>query len=88
MSLDDRMIGQSFLDYLNILRAQEVTLKDARESGLVQNEQSLEWPLLLEGQQGLKEDWGVESTANWLQVHMPAFETRYFPFMSFLTSLF
>ena len=62
------MIGQSFLDYLNILRAQEVTLEDARKSALVQNEQSLEWPLQLEGQQGLKEDWGVESTANWLQV--------------------
>ena len=71
------MIGQSFLDYLNILRALEVTLEDARKCALVQNEQSLEWPLLLEGQQGLKKDWGVESTANWLQVHMPAFETRY-----------
>ena len=25
-------------------------------------------------------DWGVESTANWVQVHLPAFETRYFYF--------
>ena len=31
-------------------------------------------------------DWGVESTANWVQVHFLAFETRYFSFVSFLTS--
>ena len=47
---------------------------------------SLEWSLLLEEQQGLKKDWGVESTANWKQVHFPAFETRYFPFVPYLTS--
>ena len=33
-----------------------------------------------------KTDWGVESTANWIQVHLPAFETWYFLFVSFLTS--
>ena len=72
--------------YLNLLHVQGVALEDAGESGLVQNEQSLEWSLLLEGQQGLKKDWEVESTANWVRVHFPAFETRYFPFMSLLTS--
>ena len=39
------------------------------KSGFVQIEQSLEWSLLLEGQQGLKKDWGVESSTNWVQVH-------------------
>ena len=86
LSPPDRMMGQSYLDYLNLLHAQGVTLKDAGKSGLVQNEQSLEWSLLLEGQQSLKKDWGVESTANWVQVHLPAFETWYFPFVSFSTS--
>ena len=86
MSPPDRMMDQSLFDYLNLLHAQGVTLKDAGKSGLVQNEQSLEWSLLLEGQQGLKKDWGVESTANLVQVHLPAFETWYFPFVSFLTS--
>ena len=80
------MIGQSFLDYLNLLQAQGVTLKDAGKSDLVQNEQSLEWSLLLEGEQSLKKDWGVESAANWVQVHLLAFKTWYFPFVSFLTS--
>ena len=80
------MTGQSFLDDLNLLHAQGVTLKDAGKSGLVQNELSLECSLLLEGQQGLKKDWGVESTANWVQVHLPSFETSYFPFMSFFSS--
>ena len=32
-------MGQSFLDYLNLLHAQGVTLADAGKSGLVQNEQ-------------------------------------------------
>ena len=31
-----RMMGQSFLDYLNLLHAQGVTLEDAGKSGLVQ----------------------------------------------------
>ena len=88
MSLPDRMIGQSFLGYLNLLHAQGVTLDDVGKSGLVQNEQSLEWSLLLEGQLGLKKDWGVESTADWVQVHLPPLETSYFPFVSFLTSFF
>ena len=48
---------------------------------------SLEWSLLLEEQQGLKKDWGVESTENWEQVHLLAFETRYFPFVPYLTSV-
>ena len=74
LSPPDRMMGQSFLDYLNLLHAQGVTLEDAGKSGLVQNEQSLEWSLLLEGQQSLKKDWGVEITANWVQVHTLAFE--------------
>ena len=69
LSPPDRMMGQSFLDYLNLLHAQGVTLQE-----------SLEWSLLLEGQQGLKKDWGVESTANWVQVHLPAFETWCFAF--------
>ena len=43
LSTSDRMMGQSFLDYLNLLRAQGVTLEDAGKSGLVQNEQNLEW---------------------------------------------
>ena len=34
----DRMTGQSFLDYLNLLQAQGVTLEDAGKSGLVRNE--------------------------------------------------
>ena len=54
-------MGQSFIDYLNLLHAQGVTLEDAEKSGLVQNEQSLEWSLLLEARQGLKKDWEVES---------------------------
>ena len=81
-------MGQGFLDYLNLLHAQGVTLEDAEKSGLAQNKQSLEWSLLMEGQHGLKKDWGVESTANWAQVHFPASETWYFPFVSFLTSFF
>ena len=68
LSPPDKMMGQSFLDYLNLLHAQRVTLKDAWKSGLVQNEQSLECSLLLEGQQGLKKGWGVESTANCLHL--------------------
>ena len=68
LSLPDRMMVQIFLDYPILLHAQGVTLEDPGESGLVQNEKSLEWSLLLEEQQGLKEDWGVESTANWVQV--------------------
>ena len=63
LSPPDRMMGESFIDYLNLLHAQ-VTLEDAGKSGLVQNEQSLEWSLLLMGQQGLKKDWEVESTVN------------------------
>ena len=55
------------------------------KSGLVQIEQSLEWSLLLEGQQGLKKDWGVKSTAQGIGT-FPAFETWYFPFVSFVTS--
>ena len=62
LSPPDRMMGQSFLDYLNLLHAQGVTLEDVGKSGLVQNEQSLKWSLL---QQGLKKDSGVESTVNW-----------------------
>ena len=46
---------------------------------------SLEWPLLPKGQEALKKDWGVESTANWTHLHMAAFETRYFLTASFLT---
>ena len=38
--------------------------------------------MLLKGQQGLKKDWGFESAANWVHANLPAFETRYFPFMS------
>ena len=49
-------MGQSFPDYLNLLHAKEVTVNDARESGLIENEQSLEWSLFLEEQQGLKKD--------------------------------
>ena len=37
LSPPDRMMGQSFLDYLNLLHAQGVTLEDAGKSGLVQN---------------------------------------------------
>ena len=33
----DRMMSQSCLDYLNLLHAQRVTLKDAGKSGLAQN---------------------------------------------------
>ena len=82
------MMGQGFLDYLNLLDAQGVTLKDAGKSGLVQNEQSFEWSLLLKGQQGLKilKLKGVESTSKWVQVHLLAFKTWYFPFVSFLTT--
>ena len=43
LSLPDRTMDQSFLDYLNLLLAQGVTLDDAGKSGLVQNEQSLIW---------------------------------------------
>ena len=86
LSPPDRMMGQSFLDDLDLLHAHGVTLEDLGKPGLVQNEQSLEWSLLLEGQQGLKKDWGVESTTNLVQVHLPSFETWYFPFVSFLTS--
>ena len=89
LSLPERTMDQSFLDYLNLLRAQGVTLDDAGKSGIVQSEQSLIWNgLLLEGQQGLKNNWGVESTANWVQVHFPTFERRYFLFVSFLTSFY
>ena len=52
LSPPDKMLGQSFLDYQNPLHAQGVTLTDAGKSGLVQNEQSLEWSLLLELQVG------------------------------------
>ena len=37
LSPPERMMGQSFLDYLNLLQAQGVTLKDAGRSGIVQN---------------------------------------------------
>ena len=76
-------MGQSFLDYRNLLRPEGVTLLDARKSSLAQNEQTLEWSLLLQGQQGLKKDWGVESTANWLQVHLSLFETQIYWSISF-----
>ena len=56
LTLPDSLMGQSFPDYLNLLHAKEVTVNDARESGLIQNEQSLEWSLFLEEQQGLKKD--------------------------------
>ena len=56
LALPYRIMGQSFIDYLNLLHAQGVTLEDAEKSGLVQNEQSLEWSLLLEARQGLKKD--------------------------------
>ena len=85
LALPDRIMGQSFLNYLNFLHPQGVTFEYAGKSGVGQNEQSLEWSLLLEGQEGLKKDWGVKSTENLVQVHLPAFETRYFPFVSFLT---
>ena len=42
LSPPDRMTGQSFLDDLNLLHAQGVTLDNAGKSSLVQNEQSLE----------------------------------------------
>ena len=42
LSPPDRMMGQSFLDYLNLLQVQGVTLEYAGKSNLVQNEQSLE----------------------------------------------
>ena len=42
LSPPDKMMGQSFLDYLNLLRAQGVALEDAEKSVLFQNEQSLE----------------------------------------------
>ena len=64
LSTPDRMIGQSFLDYLHLLHAQRVTIEVGGKSGLVQNEQSLEWSLLLKGKQGLKKVWKVEKTAN------------------------
>ena len=35
LSLPDRTMDQSFLDYLNLLRAQRVTLDDAGKSGIV-----------------------------------------------------
>ena len=54
LSPHDWMVGQSFLDYPNLPCPQGVTLLDARKSSLVQNEQTLEWSLLLEEQQGLK----------------------------------
>ena len=50
LSLPDRMMSQSFLDYLNLQHPQGVTHEDAGKFGLVQNEQSLEWSLLLKGQ--------------------------------------
>ena len=53
LSPPDRMMGQSFLECLNLLHAQGV-------SGLVQHEQSLEWSLLLKGRQGLKKDWKLK----------------------------
>ena len=85
LALPDRIMGQSFLNYLNFLHPQGVTFAYAGKSDVGQNEQSLEWSLLVEGQEGLKKDWGVKSTENLVQVHLPAFETRYFPFVSFLT---
>ena len=54
--LPDSFMGQSFPDYLNLVYAKELTVNDARESGLIQNKQSLEWSLFLEEQQGLKKD--------------------------------
>ena len=39
LSPPDKMMGQSFLDYLNLLHIQGGTLEDAGKSGLVQNEQ-------------------------------------------------
>ena len=38
LSVPKGMMGQSFLDYLNLLHPQGVTLEDAGKSGLFQNE--------------------------------------------------
>ena len=46
----DRMMGKSLVNYLNLLHTQSETLENSRKSGLIQNEQSLEWSLLLNGQ--------------------------------------
>ena len=42
-------------NYLNLLHPQGATLKDSGKSGLVQNEQNLEWSQLLQEHQGFKE---------------------------------
>ena len=55
------MMSQNFLNYLNLLHAQRLTLENAGKSGLIQNS---EWPLILKGEQGLEKDWEVETTAN------------------------
>ena len=48
----DMLVGQNFLNYPKLLHAQGVTLENAGKSGLIRNEQSLKWSLLMKGEQG------------------------------------
>ena len=79
LSALDRMMSQSFLVYLNLLHAQ-------RQGNLVLFKMNRIW----NGQGCWKDSKVWKGVGSWkycklVQVYLPAFETWYFPFVSFLT---